>query len=196
MPNLGGIHHPRFGPPDREPLPIVAPRVLAPGHRPCPRCADGFRSRDHYCRSCGFDVSGLAPPPPEGRTVGVWTSPGPQGSDWYRSLSVLTVALRGVLTLIAVCAVAIAAVSAMVSDDLTGHMPWPTGTHGTTDWASLQSWSGTLAVAQLALIALATLLLVAWTRRAYRNLPALDVTGLSSVAALGRCSAGSSPAST
>ena len=39
---------------------------------------------------------------------------------------------------------------------------------------------------QLALLALATVLLIGWTRRAYRNLPALDVSGLLLAPPVGR----------
>ena len=53
--------------------------------------------RDHYCRSCGIDVARLAPPPPTGRTVGVWTGPGPHGSTGTSSLALWTAGLRLVL---------------------------------------------------------------------------------------------------
>ena len=90
LPNIGGIHHPRFGPPEREPGPMLVARVVEPGRRPCPRCGDGIRASDHYCRSCGIEVASLTPLPPPGRTVGVWNGPGPHGDDWYHPMAVLT----------------------------------------------------------------------------------------------------------
>jgi hypothetical protein len=178
MPNLAGRHQPKFGPPDPELPPLVAPRVVAKGERPCPRCEAGVRRHDHYCRSCGFDLSGLAPLPPEGHTVGVWTVPGPDGTDWYRPVGVLSFLTRTVLALSALCAVSVAAMSLTTIRDLGHRTLWPRSAGGLTDWSALQGWGGTLAAAQLVLIVLATLLLIAFTRRAYRNLPALDVVGL------------------
>ena len=178
MPNVAGRHHPKFGPPDPELPPLVAPRVVAKGERPCPRCEAGVRCHDHYCRSCGFDISALAPLPPEGHTVGVWTVPGPDGTDWFRPLGVLSVATRAVLTFSALCAVAVAALSLTTFRDLGGGFLWPRSARGLTDWSELQAWGGSLAAAQLVLILVAGLLLIAFTRRAYRNLPALDVVGL------------------
>ena len=178
MPNIAGRHHPRFGPPDPELPPLVAPRTVGKGERPCPRCEAGVRSRDNYCRSCGLDISGMAPPLPEGRTVGVWTAPGPHGPDWYRSLGFMSFVLRSVLCVVALAAVAVAALSLVINRNLGGSMPWPRAAGGGVDWAELQTWSGILAACQIALLALATVLLIGWTRRAYRNLPALDVSGL------------------
>ena len=176
MPNLDGRHHPKFGPPDPELPPLVAPRVVGKGERPCPRCASGVRAPDHYCRSCGLDLSGLTPLPPEGRTVGVWTVPGPQGIDWYRPLGIVSFLARLALTLSALAALAVAALSLTISRQLGGPVPWPKGR--TTDWAATQAWAGTLAAAQLAILVVSVVLLIAFTRRAYRNLPALDVVGL------------------
>ena len=178
MPNLAGRHHPKFGPPDPELPPLVAPRIVAKGERPCPRCESGVRTPDHYCRSCGFDLSGLAPLPPEGRTVGVWTVPGPQGTDWYRPLGVVTFLLRAALTLSALCAVAVGALSLTIYRDLGGGFSWPRASGRTTDWAGLQALGGFLAAGQIALLLVAGVLLIAFTRRAYRNLSALDVVGL------------------
>jgi hypothetical protein len=178
MPNIAGRHHPRFGPPDPELPPLVAPRLVGKGERACPRCEAGVRLADNYCRSCGLDLSRLAPPLPEGRVVGVWTSPGPHGSDWYRSLGFMSFVVRSVLWVAALAAVAAAGLSLMINRDLGGGLPWPKQAGGTIDWPDLQAWSGILAACQLALLALASVLLIGWTRRAYRNLPALDVSGL------------------
>jgi Domain of unknown function (DUF4328) len=178
MPNLAGSHHPRFGPPEREPAPMIAPRVVAPGHRPCPRCAGGVRASDHWCRSCGFDVSDLAPLPPEGRTVGVWTRPGPPGVDWYRSSSLITVMMRGMLTGVAACAVGVAVVSLIIARDLHGSLPLVGSPSSSPDWQLLHTWSATLAAVQLTFIGLAAVLIIGWTYRTYRNLRALEVVGL------------------
>jgi hypothetical protein len=175
MPNMQGIHHPKFGPADKPVPPNVVPRVVSAGLRPCPRCSSGIRVRDHYCRSCGFDVSTLPPPPPEGRSVGVWTVPGPEGVVPYRPLSGHTTALRGVLALLGCSAVAMTLLSLTVARALGTWLPWPRLHH--PEWSELQTWGGLLAIVQLTLIAMVTLLVVLWTRRAYRNLPALHVTG-------------------
>src|SRR5215471_16871311 len=157
MPNLAGRHHPKFGPPDPELPPLVAPRVVGKGERACPRCASGVRRHDHYCRSCGLDLSGMAPLPPEGRTVGVWTVPGPQGTEWYRPLGLVSFATRAVLALSAACAVAVAAMALAISRDLGGGSFWPRAAGGLTDWAELRDWGGILATAQLVLLGLSTL---------------------------------------
>ena len=175
LPNVGGIHHPKFGPPEREPGPIVVARVVAPGRRPCPRCGDGIRASDHYCRACGIEVASLAPLPPAGRTVGVWSEPGPQGSEWYHPMGVLTAALRLVLGVVALTSVAVVANSLLVDQALGGSVPLLGSRGPHPNWSELQSWSGNLAALQLLLLGLATLLVIAWTRRAYRNLPALNV---------------------
>jgi hypothetical protein len=120
----------------------------------------------------------MAPPLPEGRTVGVWTAPGPHGPDWYRSLGFMSFVLRSVLCVVAISSVAVAMLSLLIYRNLDGSMPWPKAVGGGADWAELQAWSGILAACQLALLALATVLMVGWTRRAYRNLPTLDVSGL------------------
>ena len=59
------------------------------------------------------------------------------------------------LALSATCAVAVAAMSLAISRDLGGGSLWPSTAGGQTDWAKLQSWSGTLAAAQLVVLLLA-----------------------------------------
>ncbi len=178
LPNIGGKHHPKFGPPEREPGPMLVARVVEPGRRPCPRCGDGIRASDHYCRACGIDVAGLRPLPPPGRTVGVWTAPGPQGDDWYRPMALWTAGLRMVLGLVALVSVAVVANSLLVDQALGGWVPLLGSNGPRPNWSELQSWSGNLAALQLALIAFATLLIIGWTRRAYRNLTPLNVVDL------------------
>ena len=178
LPNIGGTHHPRFGPPEKEPGPLLVAREVGPGLRACPRCSDGIRVTDHYCRSCGIEVARLAPLPPPGRTVGVWTAPGPQGSEWYRPMAVLTAGLRLMLAAVAVAAICVVANSVMVDRALTGSVPLFGSRGPRPNWSELQSWGGNLAALQLLLIGLATVLLVVWTRRAYRNLTPLNVIDL------------------
>jgi hypothetical protein len=175
LPNIGGIHHPRFGPPEREPGPLFVDRVVGPGLRGCPRCGDGIRASDHYCRSCGIEVASLAPLPPEGRTVGVWTGPGAHGRDWYHPMAVLTAGLRLVLAAVSVVSVAVVANSLLVDHELGGWVPLLGNRGPNPNWSELQTWGGNLAALQLALIGVATLLVMVWSRRAYRNLPALNV---------------------
>ncbi len=178
LPNIGGIHQPRFGPPEREPGPMFVARVVEPGRRPCPRCGDGIRASDHYCRSCGIEVASLRPLPPPGRTVGVWNGPGPHGDDWYHPMAVWTAGLRLVLAVVALISLAVVANSLLVDQALGGWVPL-LGTRGPhPNWAELQSWSGNLAALQLGLIAFATVLVIGWTRRAYRNLAPLNVVDL------------------
>lgn len=178
LPNMAGSHHPKFGPPEREPSPLFVDRVVGPGLRPCPRCADGIRASDHYCRSCGLDLADLAPLPPPGRTVGVWTTPGPEGDDWYRSTAVSSAAVRLVLGAVALVGACVVANSLLIYQALGGWIPILGSAGPHPNWADLQNWSGNLAALQLVLIALATVLVIAWTRRTYRNLPALNVIDL------------------
>ena len=157
---------------------MLVARVVEPGRRPCPRCGDGIRASDHYCRSCGIDVARLRPLPPPGRTVGVWTEPGPHGDDWYHPMAVQTAGLRLVLGAVALISFAVVANSLLVDHELGGWVPLLGSRGPQTNWAELQSWSGSLAALQLGLIALATLLVMVWSRRAYRNLAPLNVVDL------------------
>lgn len=177
MPNVQGTRHPRFGPAERDPGPIVAPRVLAPGVRPCPRCHDGIRSRDNYCRSCGLDVSRLAPLPPTSRTVGAWTTPGPQGLDAYRPLGGLTRLLQLLVVAVGITAIGLAGASLMQWRNLDGgSLPVFTLPRSDVGWPVLQTWMTRFAVVQVSLVLVISLLTVSWTTRAYRNLAGLGVT--------------------
>jgi hypothetical protein len=176
MPNVLGTRHPRFGPAERDPGPIVAPRPLAPGSRPCPRCHDGVRVFDNYCRSCGLDVSRLAPLPSSSRTFGVWTTPGPQGLDRYRPLQVRTLVLQLIVAAVAIVAVGLAGVSLIQWRNLDGgSLPMLTLPRADVGWSLLQSWVTRLAVVQVSLVIVASMLTVSWTARAYRNLSGLEV---------------------
>jgi hypothetical protein len=115
--------------------------------------------------------------PPEGRTVGVWTTPGPNGTDWYRPLGGWTTVVRVLLMSVATMSVAIALLSVMINRDLSGSLHLPRSAADGVDWAAVQAWGGLLAALQLTLVVLAGVGIVLWTRRAYRNLPALDVSG-------------------
>src|SRR3954462_1581560 len=119
-PNMQGTLRPRFGPAIPDPGPMIATRVVPPGSRPCPRCQDGIRPNDTYCRSCGLDVSLLAPLPPSDRTVGVWTTPAPHGLDSYRPLPRPTVVLRALVVLIAFIGCLLAAVGLLLWTKLGG----------------------------------------------------------------------------
>lgn len=178
LPNVQGSRHPRFGPAERDPGPTIAPRVAAEGERPCPRCRAGLRTRDHYCRSCGLDVSRLAPPPPISRTGGVWMTPGPLTVDSYKPLARLSVVMRVLVLVLTVTAVVTAGVSLllwrMISEDslLTAGLPTVDA-----DWIVLDEWVHRLAMVQAGLLVLVALLTVTWSRRGYRNLGCLGVTG-------------------
>lgn len=170
--------HPRFGPPLRDPGPIVAPRVVPAGSRPCPRCQDGIRVRDRYCRSCGLDVSLLAPLRPSDRTVGVWTTPGPHGLDGYRSLRRPTMVLQTLVALTALVGLGVAALSLLLWRNLGGgSMPFVSVPTSSLSWAMLHLWAVRLAVVQLGLLLVASLVTVRWSGRAYRNLSGLGVRG-------------------
>ena len=168
---------PRFGPPERELPPAIAPRVTGPGQRPCPRCKGGVRARDHYCRSCGLDISQLPPPPPcdprTGRPVGAHGRP----DGRYRPLAPSTAALRLVVGVIAITGVALAAVSVVVWRRLGGEVAMIPVPEAKVDWAVLQSWVQGLAVVQAALLVVASVLMIRWTAQAAGNLPALRVGG-------------------
>ena len=178
LPNGQGSRHPRFGPAERDPGPTIAPRVTLDGERPCPRCRSGLRTRDHYCRSCGLDVSMLAPPPPVSRTGGVWMTPGPLTVDSYKPLGRLSLVMRVLVLLIAVSAVVTVGVSLvlwrMISDDslLTAGLPTVDA-----DWIALDQWVHRLAVAQAGLLVVVAIATVLWSRRGYRNLGCLGVKG-------------------
>ncbi|MGZ4682667.1 MAG: DUF4328 domain-containing protein [Acidimicrobiales bacterium] len=178
LPNVQGSRHPRFGPAERDPGPAIAPRVAAEGERPCPRCRSGLRSRDHYCRSCGLDVSRLAPPPPISRTAGVWMTPGPITVDSYRPLGRLSMILKVMILLITVAAVVTVGISLLLwrtlSDGSTLAAGFPSVDAG---WVVLDQWVHRLAMAQAALLTVAALLTIAWSRRGYRNLGCLGVSG-------------------
>ena len=175
MPNMGCTRIPRFGPPELEPEPMIPPRPMGPGQRPCPRCTGGVRRRDHYCRSCGLDVSLLPPPPP------VETRPrfGPhvRSVEAYRPLAPSTAALRLVVGVIALTSLALAAVSVVVWRRLGGQVTMVTLPDIRLDWAVLQSWVQGLAVVQAALLLLASVLMIRWTAQAARNIAALRVGG-------------------
>ena len=124
------------------------------GERPCPRCRSGLRTRDHYCRSCGLDVSRLAPPPPISRTGGVWMTPGPLTVDAYQPLGRLSIVMR-VLVLAAhprgrrhrrrqPAAVAYRSPSGSL---LTAGLPTVDA-----DWVVLDQWVHRLAMAQAGLL--------------------------------------------
>src|SRR4051794_34028231 len=174
-PNMAGTRHPRFGPAERDPGPIVAPRVIDAGARPCPRCHDGIHAGDVYCRSCGLDVS-LLPPPPRHRNSGVWTTPGPQGTDVYRPIRGFTRVLQGFVILSAALGLVLAVVSVLLWRKLGGGT-LPNLELSTTSWSwsQLQGWAFSLAKAQVVVLGAAMVLTIGWTRRAYRNLSGLDV---------------------
>jgi len=178
LPNVQGSRHPRFGPAEKDPGPAIAPRVAAEGERPCPRCRSGLRSRDHYCRSCGLDVSQLAPPPPISRTGGVWLTPGPLTVDAYRPLTRLSIAMRVLILLLTVAAVVTVGISLMLWRTLADGS-WITAGLPTVDagWVVLYQWVHRLAVVQAGLLAVLALLTISWSRRGYRNLGCLGVSG-------------------
>jgi hypothetical protein len=177
-PNMRAKLHPRFGPPLRNLGPIVAPRVVPAGSRPCPRCHDGIRRRDTYCRSCGLDVSTLPALPSSDRTVGVWTTPGPRGLDGYRPLRRRTRVLQTLVVLVALAGLGLAAIALLLWRNLGGgSMPFLTLPTTSFSWAMLHRWAVRLATIEVALLAVASLLTIGWTRRAYRNLTGLDVRG-------------------
>lgn len=174
LPNLNGTRIPRFGPAEREPGPIIAPRVLGAGQRPCPRCTGGVRRRDRYCRSCGLDVSRLPPPPVHaGRRITSGSRPG----GAYRPLRPSTAALRLVVGLIAVTGLVLAGVSVVVWRRLGGEVTMIPLPETTVDWAVLQTWVQGLAVVQLGLLVLASVMMIRWTAQGARNVPSLRVGG-------------------
>ncbi len=169
---------------------------MGPGQRPCPRCTGGVRRRDHYCRSCGLDVSRLPPPPPP-----VDTHPrarfGPQTRVVpYRPLAPSTVALRLVVGVIALTGLALAAVSVVVWRRLGGEVTMVSLPDIELDWAVLQSWVQGLAVVQVGLLVVASVLMIRWTAQAARNIAALRVGGTTMAPRWATWRAGSSPGST
>jgi len=177
MPNMACSRIPRFGPPERELAPLVAPRVTGPGQRPCPRCTGGVRRRDRYCRSCGMDVSSLPPPPIADAPSGRWIGPGGRARDDYRPLRPATSVLRLVVGVIALTGVALAAVSVVVWRRLGGEVTMIALPNTSIDWAVLQSWLQGLAVVQLALLVVASVLMIRWTAQASHNVAKLRVGG-------------------
>jgi hypothetical protein len=178
LPNVQGSRHPRFGPAEVDPGPTIAPRVALEGERPCPRCRAGLRRQDHYCRSCGLDVSQLAPPPPVSRTGGVWTTPGPLTVDAYRPLGRLSVVIRVLVGLFTAVALVMIGLSLVLWRTL-GEATIPTlGLPSVdADWVMLDHWVRRLAITEAILVGVICILTIAWTRRGYRNLGCLGVSG-------------------
>ena len=177
MPNMGCTRIPRFGPPERELAPVIAPRITGPGQRPCPRCTGGVRRRDHYCRSCGLDVSQLPPPPLNDVHPRTRFGPHSRSVEAYRPLAPSTAALRLVVGVIALTGLALAAVSVVVWRRLGGQLTMIPLPDTKLEWAVLQSWVQGLAVVQTALLVVASVLMIRWTGQAARNIAALRVAG-------------------
>jgi hypothetical protein len=104
---------------------------------------------------------------------------GPNGRpvDEYGPLGPSTAALRLLVGVIALTGVALAAVSVVVWRRLGGEVTMISLPDTKLDWAVLQTWVQGLAVVQMALLVVASVLMIRWTAQASRNMAALRVGG-------------------
>ncbi|MFN8039010.1 MAG: DUF4328 domain-containing protein [Acidimicrobiales bacterium] len=176
-PNLAGPHAPKFRPRATDLPPVEErPRRLHPGGPACPRCGeDDIPRRAAYCPSCGMDLAGArraAAFAPD-HVTGVWTSPGPHNLDPYRPLRRLTGVLVAGLVVVIGLVVAWSVAQLVLYAKLQPRLPALP-----LDAEAARTWTGRLAVASAVAGLVVLLVTVAWTNRAYRNLPALAVAGL------------------
>jgi len=106
-----------------------------------------------------------------------WIGPGGRARDDYRPLRPATSVLRLVVGVIALTGVALAAVSVVVWRRLGGEVTMIALPNTSIDWAVLQSWLQGLAVVQLALLVVASVLMIRWTAQASHNVAKLRVGG-------------------
>jgi hypothetical protein len=172
-PNIDGPRHPRFGPAPVEP--VGAPdRPTAPpvGVPFCPLCWAIADLRQPFCGACGMSLDSTRRKALVDGYFGTWGDPDGVGSRW-RNPGRLSAAVRGSLVLVTIVALAVVAAAVV---QLSG-TPISMSTVR-LDESIYTSWGGRLGVMILAGSVVAALLVVLWTRRAYRNLAALGVSGL------------------
>ena len=176
-PNVAGPHAPKFRPRVTDLPPAEErPRRLHPAGPTCPRCGDDDVPRQAaYCPSCGMDLAGArrAAAFAGDHVTGVWTSPGPHNLDPYRPLRRMTGLLVAGLVVVIGLVVAWSVAQLVLYAKLEPRLPALP-----LDAQAARTWTGRLAVAGAAAGLVVLLVTVAWTNRAYRNLPALAVAGL------------------
>ena len=124
-----------------------------------------------------MDVSSLPPPPIADAAPGRRIGPNGRPRDDYRLLRPSTSVLRLVVGAIALTGMALAAVSVVVWRRLGGEVTMIALPNTSIDWVVLQSWVQGLAVVQLALLVVASVLMIRWTAQAAHNVAKLRVGG-------------------
>ncbi|MCX7621817.1 MAG: DUF4328 domain-containing protein, partial [Acidimicrobiales bacterium] len=147
--------------------------AAAPGVLRCPRCTAQLRVGDAFCSVCGLDTEQVFVRAGREPWVGLWQTPGPHNLDPYRSLRPWSVTLRALLMVMMGIATALVALQVGQFDSVRT-MPWRRG-FGLPRTAAFAEILETIL---FGLALLLVLLTVGWTNRAYRNLPAMSVTGL------------------
>ncbi|MEZ5141187.1 MAG: DUF4328 domain-containing protein [Acidimicrobiales bacterium] len=176
-PNTAGPKAPKFRPRASDLPPVEdRPRTHGVGGPTCPRCGDDdVPMTANFCPTCGMDLTRArrAASVQRDHVTGVWTSPGPRNLDPYRPLRVLTwllgIGLVAVVGLVAAWGTAQLLLYARLDQTL----PIPP-----VDASTTRELIGHLAVAAAVAGVVVVLITIAWTNRAYRNLPALSVVGL------------------
>jgi hypothetical protein len=177
-PNVDGPLAPKFRSPLTD-LPREEHRLRRRRHSggpTCPRCGeDEVPSRAAYCPTCGMDLADArrAAAFSRDQVTGVWTTPGPHNLDPYRSLRGLTWVMRAGVAIVVGVVAAWSAAQVLLYLRLDQTLPGPA-----IDPEATREWIGRLSLAAAAVGVAVLLLTVGWTNRAYRNLPALAVSGL------------------
>lgn len=146
---------------------------LKAGERPCPRCDTTVSHGEQWCPACGLDLDVVRPAKPVDPLQGVWRTPGPNNLDPYRPLRVVGATFRLALMLAAATFGGTAILYLLWYLRLDPQLP-----DVAVDLAMVSTWVGRLTLVGALASVVALVGAVAWTNRAYRNLPALGVKGL------------------
>ncbi len=138
----------------------------------CPLCWAVADLRQPFCGACGMSLEGARHKALVDGYFGSWGDPGGTGRRWRRPGRLSAMARA---SLVVVAALSIAVVVAAVVQ-LSGTPISMSSVR--LDARGYTTWGGRLAVASVSALVVAGLLLVLWTRRSYRNLAALGVSGL------------------
>lgn len=138
----------------------------------CPLCWASADLRQPFCGACGMSLDSARRKALVDGYFGAWGEPEGGGSRW-RNPGRLSAAARTSLIVVVSLAIAVV-VSAVVQ--LSGTPISMSSVQ--LDESLYTTWGGRLGIATVIAMAIAALLMVLWTRRAYRNLAALGVDGL------------------
>ena len=172
IPNVHSRFHPKFGPTVKRFEPEIVSDLATPGSPSCPRCHRLIERPDEFCRACGMELGPAWARYERVHILHTWR----QNNRWtmvrYQSSRSIAVALQVILFLGICIATVVGVVDcwllARSSDNL---LVGPSS-------ASLLQTRDAAEVAAAALLVIGGVVLVAWMRRAYANLPALAVGDL------------------